>query len=108
MAKRPDQMYKLSATPPQFANVVQTLGPVTPGAEAPSDPRSPKQRLEATRDVSSIRALGRADRLPARQGSRDRHGVSRAQSAGGGDDLAPILRLAVSPQDSQPSGKSFL
>jgi hypothetical protein len=47
-----------------------------------------------TRDVSAIRALGRADRLPARQRSRDRYGVSRAQSAGGGDDLAPVLRLA--------------
>ena len=39
-------------------------------------------------------ALGRADRLPAGQRPRDRHGVPRARPAAGGGDLAPVPRLA--------------
>ena len=39
-------------------------------------------------------ALGRADRLPAGQPPRDRHGVPRAGPAAGGDNLAPVPRLA--------------
>ena len=39
-------------------------------------------------------ALGRADRLPAGQRPRDRHGVPRAGPAAGGGDLAPVPRLA--------------
>jgi hypothetical protein len=39
-------------------------------------------------------ALGRADRVPTGQHPRDRHGVPRAGPAAGGDNLAPVPRLA--------------
>ena len=46
------------------------------------------------RENAAQSALGRADRLPAGQRSRDRNGVPRAGPTAGGGNLAPVLRLA--------------